>query len=106
MHHIIPCHLVECPLIYFYRGSFTFYQQYAFSFWIEYQDIRTPGFAVEFQATFKFDERSGITFLIDEILNKMLPHPFFRSDNNVPFSYFVKKHQRAAFIDYFKRVWG
>ncbi len=79
MDRIVPCCLIKYRLVDFYGRSFALYHHHSFTLCIEDHYIRSFLKFVEVQSTLNLDQRFRKFLFKDQVLDKMLPYPFFGS---------------------------
>lgn len=75
--------LVEYPAGKSNGRSFAFDEEPGLSLAVEDDEVETAAQAVELYFALDSDERSRITFLVDEVVYQVLAHPLLRGEQNV-----------------------
>ena len=81
---ILEC-LIEDDLRQRHGRRFTLHDQVRVRLPVITHQIKTPLHAAHLNLYLDGNQQGGITFILDQEMNEMLPYPLFRGQNDVPF---------------------
>ena len=90
--HIVADNLVKNLIIYCNIRRFTFHQHYRLASSVMNQNIYSPCKLIHMKIDLNSYQSGRIFSLLNEVLNEILPNPFFRCQSHILFPQGIKYH--------------